>query len=396
MSESSAPTTSASAPSSTGPDPAATRKARLQRIALLVLVVIALGVALLWFFTRNEESTDDAFIESNVVQISPHVGGYVAKVLVNDNQWVKQGDLLALIDSRDYALRVSQAQAALEAAKHRHGAEQQDLSVTTTVTETGLEQARSALEAARSNEVQAEAQYRAMAAQAQLTQQDIQRYQTLFQKDEISRQRLDQVIATNKTAQAQAQAAQGAVQAAHALMQQAQARVAEARSGPRQVALKQAQVAGGAASVQEAQAALDQALLDLSYTRLCAPVAGRIAHKSVFEGQLIQPGPPIMAIVYGAPWVVANFKETQLQRMHPGQPVRVKVDSFPGRLWHGHVDSIQPGTGARFSLLPPENASGNYVKVVQRIPVKILLDEPPQELLSLVPGMSVEPQVQLQ
>ncbi len=396
MSESSAPLAEPTAAPSAQPDSATRRKTRLQRLGMLALLVIVLAGFLLWFLTRNEESTDDAFIESNVVQISPHVGGYVAKVLVQDNQWVKQGDVLAEIDERDYALRVAQARAVLDAAKHRHGAEQQDLSVTTTLTETGLDQARSALDAARSNEAQAEAQDRAMEAQAQLTQQDVLRYQTLFRKDEISRQRLDQVLAADKTAQAQAQAAQRAVNAAQALVQQAQARVAEARSGPRQVALKQAQVAGGAASVQEAQAALDQALLDLSYTRLIAPVAGRVARKSVFQGQLIQPGPPVMAIVYGAPWVVANFKETQLARMHPGQAVKVKVDSFPGRVWRAHVDSIQPGTGARFSLLPPENASGNYVKVVQRIPVKILFDEAPQELLALVPGMSVDPQVQLQ
>ncbi len=396
MSESSTPATVATAPPHADPDMAKRRKTRLQRLGMLAVLLIVVAIFLFWFLTRNEESTDDAFIESNVVQISPHVGGYVAKVLVNDNQWVKQGEVLAEIDARDYALRVAQAQAVLEAARHRHGAEQQDLSVTTTVTETGLDQARSALDAARSTAAQAEAQDRAAEAQAQLTQQDVLRYQTLFKKDEISRQRLDQVLAADKTAQAQAQAAQRAVSAAQALVEQAQARVAEARSGPRQVALKQAQVAGGAASVQEAQAALDQALLELSYTHLVAPVAGRVARKSLFQGQLIQPGPPVMAIVYGAPWVVANFKETQLARMRPGQAVKVKVDAFPGRIWHAHVDSIQPGTGARFSLLPPENASGNYVKVVQRVPVKILFDEPPQDLLALVPGMSVEPQVQLQ
>ncbi len=384
------------------PIPASTEAAdtlkrnRLRRWGALALLLILLGSFLLWFLTRNEESTDDAFIESNVVQISPHVGGYVAKVLVNDNQWVKQGEVLAEIDSRDYELRVEQAQAVLDAAKHRHGAEQQDLSVTTTVTQTGLDQARSALDAARSNEAQAQAQARAVEAQALLTQQDVTRYQALFQKDEISHQKLDQIMAADKTAQAQAQAAQRAVNAAQALVHQAEARVQEAHSGPRQVALKQAQVAGGAASIQEAQAALDQARLDLSYTHLIAPVEGRIARKNLFQGQLIQPGPPVMAIVYGLPWVVANFKETQLQRMHPGLAVKVKIDSFSGKVFRAHVDSIQPGTGARFSLLPPENASGNYVKVVQRIPVKILFDESPNVLEPLVPGMSVEPRVQLQ
>jgi len=391
MSDNSAPTEIPAAPAA----PVTPSHLWIRKAALAALGLVFVGFLILWFVTRNQETTDDAFIESNVVQISPHVGGYVTRVLVNDNQWVKAGDVLAEIDARDYELRVKQAEATLAVSQARHGAAQQDLSVVTTTSKAQIEQAISALEAARASSAQASAQASAAEAQAQLTHADLERYDALYKKDEISRQRLDQANTAERAAQAQWEAAKRGAAAAAAQVAQAQAKVAETRSGPRQVALKRDQAASGNASVEEARAALDQARLDLSYTHLIAPVDGRVTRKSFYLGQLIQPGPAIMAIVYGSPWVVANFKETQLRRMRPGQSVELTVDAYPGRVYKGHVDSLQAGTGARFSLLPPENASGNYVKVVQRLPVKIVFDEKPEDLLHLAPGMSVEPKVHL-
>lgn len=280
-----------------------TKAPAFRTVAVAVLLVVALIGTGLWWVNRGLESTDDAFVESNVVQISPRVSGYVTKVLVNDNQWVKAGDLLAEIDPRDYRLRVTQATAQVTSAR----------------------------------------------AQADLARADVKRFEALFQKDEISRQRLEQAQAAEKTATAQLKAAQ--------------------------------------------EAELDQAQLNLSFTRLIAPVDGRITRKSLDLGQLVQPGTALMSIVYGQPWVVANFKETQLAHMKVGQTVDIRVDAYPDELLHGRVDSIQAGTGARFSILPAENATGNYVKVVQRVPVKILLQDSPEKLQRLAPGMSVAPKV---
>jgi len=178
-------------------------------------------------------------------------------------------------------------------------------------------------------------------------------------------------------------------------VQEAQGRLAQANTAPQQVAVSEAQVQTAGASLEQLQAAVDQAELDLSYTKIYAPDSGRVTHKSVEEGALVQSGQPLMAIVPGDVWVTANFKENQIGSMAPGQPVDITVDSYPGIVFKGHVDSIQAGTGARFSLIPPENATGNYVKVVQRVPVKIIFDEPPNDKHVLAPGMSVVPEVSI-
>ncbi len=357
-----------------------------------VVLLCAFG---LWFAQRNQESTDDAFIEADIVEISPHISGYINRVEVTDNQRVKAGQLLALIDPRDYVLRVQQAEAVLAAAKARHGATSQDLSVVTTTTTAAVREARSALASALAAEQQAVAESSGSEAEAQLTHSDVQRYQALYEKQEISRQRLDQALTADRAAQARKESAQRAVEIALARVGEARARLDEAGSGPRQVALKRDQEAGGQASVAEAEAALAQARLDLSYTRLEAPSSGKVTHKTLLLGQLVQPGTVVLSLVTGAPWVVANFKETQLHRMRRGQKVKIRVDAFPGREWHGHIDSFQDGTGSRFSLLPPENATGNYVKVVQRVPVKIVFDEPLDQLQRLSPGLSATPTVEL-
>jgi membrane fusion protein (multidrug efflux system) len=263
------------------------------------------------------------------------------------------------------------------------------------------------------------------AAEAEATRAsaDVERYQTLFSKDEISRQRLDQAVATARTANAQLEAARGRVAAAEAQVSEARAaeataaenarraqtqiggaqaqvteaqgRVAQANTAPQQVAVSQAQAETAGASIEQLQAAVQQAELELSYTKIYAPEAGRVTNKSVEEGAIVQVGQPLMAVVPGEVWVTANFKESQLGQLKAGEPVEIYVDAYPDKVFKGHVDSIQAGTGARFSLLPPENAAGNYVKVVQRVPVKIVFDEQPDTQRMLAPGMSVEPEVKV-
>lgn len=366
-----------------------------KRWLLMGLGGVILVVAVIWFLQRNRESTDDAFIEANIVEISPHVSGYVQQVVVVDNQRVAQGQLLLQMDSRDYDLRVRAAEAVLAAAQARHGANAQDVSVVTTTTQAIVQQAQQGLISAQAEQQRAQAESEGAAAQAQLAQGDVVRYQTLFAKEELSRQRLDQAQTSARASKAQWEAAQRRVSVAQAQVGEARAKLAEALAGPRQVALKQAQEVSGQASVAQAEANLSQARLDLAYTHMSAPVAGKVTRKNVLPGQWIQPGNALLALVSGPPWVVANFKETQLTRMRLGQKVTLKIDAFPDQQWRGHIDSFQAGTGARFSLLPPENATGNFVKVVQRVPVKIVFDESPERLNALAPGMSVTPVVAL-
>jgi len=433
-----------------GKRPLFRRPAFLLVAGLILLVAAILGIRY-WLYARNHESTDDAFIEAHVVQISPKVSGHVVKLYVDSNQQVNKGDLLAEIDPRDYQAKVDQAKAALNAGEARlkearssvdlarasTRANVQQASATVQQARSGVSastasaaaersrvnQAGASIETSRANLEQAKAQVNAAQAEFVRAQADVARYQQLYTKDEISHQRLDQAIATAKTAEAQVQAAQNKVAAAESQvneMQSAQTtaaenarraqsqigsaqaqvnealgRLAQANTGQQQLAVSQAQAQTAGASMEQLQAALDEAELELSYTKIYAPDSGRVANKSVEAGALVQAGQPLLAIVPGDVWVTANFKENQIGRMQPGQPVEISVDAYPDKTFKGHVDSIQPGTGARFSLLPPENATGNYVKVVQRVPVKIVFDEPPDPKHMLAPGMSVQPEVKV-
>ncbi|MDE3010283.1 MAG: HlyD family secretion protein [Pseudomonadota bacterium] len=360
-----------------------------------VLLLAAVAGAWLWYSGRDIETTDDAFIESDVVNIAPRVGGTVLSVAVKDNQMVKTGDLLFEIDPRDFQLRVDQSQAALAAAEARVTVARDDTALVQASTTAVISQAEAGVAAAEASLAQAQAQARASESQTRLADTDVERYKALVARDEIPRQRLDQAITTAESAHAQLEAAHKMVGNGEAQLRQAQGRLAEARTAPRQVAVKQAQVGSLSADIVTARAQLALARQDLAYTRVLAPGDGRVTRKSVLVGQVLQGNQTALAIVSANPWVTANFKETQLTRMAVGQAVTLKVDAFPGRELLGHIDSLQPGTGARFSLLPPENATGNYVKVVQRVPVKIVFDEPPEVLARLAPGMSVEPRVQL-
>jgi membrane fusion protein (multidrug efflux system) len=426
------------------------RPAFLIAAVLIFLVGTILGVRY-WLYARSHESTDDAFIDAHITQVSPKVSGYVAKVYVDSNQQVNKGDLLAEIDPRDYQTRLDQAKAALAAGEARLKEAQTGVVLTRVNTRANVQQATGTVQQARAgvaatraqaaaertrvtqagatvdtsraNLQQAQAQVGAAEAEVVRAQADVARYQELYNKDEVSKQRLDQAVATARTAEAQLKAAQDKVastasqvsemqaaqntstenvrraqaqiSAAQAQVQEAQGRLAQANTAPQQVAVSEAQAQTAGASIEQLRAAVEQAELELSYTKLYAPDSGRVTHKSVEPGALVQSGQPLMAIVPGEVWVTANFKENQIGHIQPGQAVEIAVDAYPDKTFKGHVDSIQAGTGARFSLLPAENATGNYVKVVQRVPVKIVFDEPPDSRHLLAPGMSVVPEVKV-
>jgi len=286
------------------PNPSRTQTNGLRTFAIVIGAVLIAAASIYYFNSRHYESTDDANIESHVTAVSPNISGTVSKVLVTDNQEVKEGDLLVLIDARPFETKLGHARADEQSA----------------------------------------------AADAARAKTDLERAQTLFAQDAISRQTLDHTVASAQSAQAKLDGARKSV-------------------------------------------ASDE--LDVSYTKITAPVAGRITRKSVEEGSYVQTGQELLAVVPHQVWVVANFKETQLTYMRPGQEVDIRVDAYPGVPFTGRIESVQHGTGSRFSLMPAENATGNFVKVVQRVPVKVVFDPTPDPKYLLAPGMSVEPTVKV-
>jgi len=350
-------------PSST--ESAAESRGRKPLIIGAIVIVLVIAGLLYWLHARNYESTDDAFIQSDVVLISPKISGTVAAVVVQDNQSVKAGDVLVKIDPRDYELAVAQAQASYNAALGQLDAAKADLDVTRVSGDAAIDSAHAGLKSAE--------------AEAARAQADADRYQALYAKDEISKQALDQATTTAR--------------AAAATVEQMRSQLRSAHTAPEQISQRQAAVETRSAQVEQAKAALDQAQLNLSYATIAAPVDGKVTRKNVQVGQQTAPGEQLLAIVQNDPWVIANFKETQLAKMRVGQPVTFKIDSHEGYDLTGHVQSFQSGTGSEFSLLPAENATGNYVKVVQRIPVKLTFDQVPDKDHQLLPGMSVVPTV---
>ena len=424
-----APATHDVAPSPDPAPPAPPRRAWSRKralllggIALVVAVAALVGPGYYRSFT-SYESTDDAFVEGHVIAMSPKVGGHVARVLVDDNQPVKAGDLLVEIDPRDYQARVAQARATLDAAVARAraaeisvgltdtttGAAVDQASANVTLSRSGVETAQATLTVAQSRVQEARARVVSAETEAARTKTDAGRYAQLARRELVSQQDNDNATAAAKRAVAALDEARAGEQAALMALRQAQSQIAEAQakvgeslgrlasanSAPQQVAVSRAQVEVLKGEVERARADLATAELNLSYTRIVAPEDARVTRKSVEVGSLVQPGQALFALVPTKFWVVANFKETQLRDMRPGQPAEIAVDAWGGRTYHGHVDSIQTGAGARFSLLPPENATGNYVKVVQRVPVKIVFDEAPDATHPLGPGMSVVPSVKV-
>jgi membrane fusion protein (multidrug efflux system) len=324
-------------------------------------VLLAVAAVVLYYvtFVAPYESTDDAFIEGHVTLISPRVSGPVVRLLIEDNQVVKEGDPLLEIDPRDFETKLAQTRADLTAARSQ------------------LEQARAQVAVDEAKAAQQLAAVTAAEAEAGRAGADLQRYQSVESRA-VSRTQLDLEQTQAKSTAATLEVARQKAKAAEA-----------------QVGLSRANVGTATAGVEQARAKMEQAQLDLSYTKVAAPVDGRVTRRSVEKGAYVQTGESLLALVPANVWVVANFKETQLTHMRPGQPVSIHVDAFPGRDFKGKVDSLQAGSGARFSLLPPENAVGNYVKVVQRVPVKIIFDEPLDPRLDIAPGMSVEPEVRV-
>ena len=396
---------------------------KLLRWGAVVLAILALAIGITYYIrSLSHESSDDAFIDCHIVPISPRVMGHVAEVYVRDNQPVKAGDLLVELDQRDFIARLDAAVAALEAAKAADRARNTAVKLTTITSTAELDEAKDSVEAAKAAVQDAEA--RLGLAKAELSQakaevdsakarhqvdaNDLKRYREMAKSKTVSPMDLDHAVAAEQisaaalmaaerkvdTQTAKVRAAEAALKAAEARLRQAGARLASARSAPQKIKQSRSQADVSSADIDRATAEVTQARLNLSYTKIYAPSDGFITKKSVEPGQFLQVGQMILAIVPSEVWVTANFKETQLTHMRPGQPVTMTVDAYPDVTFHGHVDSIQHGTGARFSLLPPENATGNYVKVVQRVPVKIVFDRPEETAkVLLAPGMSVVPDV---
>ena len=358
----------------------------------IVVALVAVGGGTYWFITRNDVSTDDAFIDGNVVQVAPRVTGTVLTLNVDDNQVVHRGDVLLTLDPRDYEVAVKNAKAALANAEAQAQVAAANLALTKSSTAATLEQAEAGVALARASLDQSQAQVTSADAQAYRAKRDEARYQKLLTADYASRQRFDQAQSDARTSAAQVVATQAGVALAQAQLNQALGKLDDAKTAPDQIAVREATLQAAEAQVGAAQAQLDQAELNLSYTKIVAPEDGVVTRRQVNVGNQVDRAQNLMALVIGQPWIIANFKETQLAGMLSGQPVKVEVDAY-GKTFRGHVDSIQRGTGARFALLPPENATGNFVKVVQRVPVKIVFDEAPDPRFALGLGLSVVPTV---
>jgi membrane fusion protein (multidrug efflux system) len=399
------------------PPPKPNRFGRMFLILGAVAALAAVGL-FLWLHSLNRVSTDDAQVDGHIDPVSAKISGNITEVLVDDNQEMKKGQVLVRIDPRDYQAKVDQEQAALEVAESQARAAGVNVPLTRDTTTSGTSSAEAQLSGAEAQLEQAKLDYqksstndiafaRSNVNTAQATSDrakaDLERMQPLVDKAEISRIQYDSYVAAARVADSELQAARDKLAAAgqdadtkKAAMLNAQARVAQARAGvqeaqanQQQVNVKVADVASAESKIAQARADLEAAKLNLSYTTIAAPLDGSVTRKSVEVGQIVQPGQGLMMLVpLQDIWVTANFKETQLANVRAGQKAEVKVD-LTDKSYSGHVDSIAGATGTRMSLLPPENATGNYVKVVQRIPVKIVLD-PVDGPHVLRPGMNVE------
>jgi membrane fusion protein, multidrug efflux system len=382
---------------------------RRRMVVVAVVVLLALVAAGVWWRSTYSESTDDAQINGHLIQVSSRISGQVVKVDVDENQLVNKGDVIAELDPGDYQVAVEKAEAALASAQANAAAASVNVPITTanagsnlrsagadvSGTQAGVEQAEQQLKAAHARVAQAQANYTKAEA-------DLKRYKPLVEKDVISKQQYDAAVAAadaSRAAVADAHATERAagqgVKVARERETQAGAQLKFAQTAPQQVAAQSARARQAVAQVAQAKAELDQAKLNLSYTRIVAPVAGIITRKSVEVNQNLAPGQNLLTLVsLEGLWVTANFKETQLRHMAAGQAAEIEVDST-GKTYHGKVTQIGGATGSVLSLFPPENATGNYVKVVQRVPVRIdftnLAGEDPNHALR--PGLSVEPKV---
>jgi membrane fusion protein, multidrug efflux system len=335
-------------------------------ILAVVVLVLAIGAIVWWLMTRNQESTDDAYTDGDAVTIAPKVSGYVVAMNIDDNRFVHKGDLMIRIDPRDFQAQVDQANAQLGLAQAQLQSAERQLDVARVQYPAQLAEAQAQEQTARANLAQASAAY------ARQKSVDIRA---------TSQQNIDSATAQQKSAQAS--------------VAQARAQVRTASLVPQQIATVLANVEEKRQQVRQAEAQLETANLNLGYTELRAPADGWITKRNVQYGTFLQAGTSILTLVTTRQWVTANFKESQLERMRPGDKVDIEVDAYPNMKLHGHVDSIQLGSGARFSAFPAENATGNFVKIVQRVPVKIVIDDGLKPETSLPLGLSVVPTVML-
>ena len=391
---------------------------RFRRKLLGAAAIVALGTLGLIYYYHGRVSTDDAQVDGHITPVASKIYGNVAEVLVNDNQHVKAGQVLVRIDARDYQAKVDQAKAALALAEGQAKAANVGVPWTQETTSSGssgaeayldamqaeFEQKQGSFEQASTAELAyAQANVDARQANYDRAQADLARMKPLLAKAEISQQQFDAYQAAARVAESEwtaakerlkatqkaAEIAKSAVQAQKGKVGQARAQVEQARANHKQVSMRQADAISAEAAVAQAKANLEAAELQLSYATIVAPIDGVVTKKSVEPGQILQPGQGLLVLIpLHDVWVTANFKETQLEKVRPGQKAEIRVDMY-GETFTGHVDSVAGATGARLSLLPPENATGNFVKVVQRIPVKIVLDSIPPGKAILRPGMNV-------
>lgn len=336
------------------------KKLRVAAVALLVL----LGIGGYQYIHRGEVHTDDAAIEASVITISPKIGGYIKTLAVTDNQLVKAGDLLLEIDPTDYQIALDRATATLDGVKARLTGSSESLETTKISAPSNLEGAKAQVDVAQANWENANITMKRLKSLSDLAR---------------SRQQLDDAIAAER--------------GAYSTLSDAKAKLRSAETAPKTVAVAQSNMDELSAIVKQAEADVAQAQKNLADTKIYALVAGRVTNRGVERGDYIQPGQQLFSLVGNDFWVVANFKEIQLTNMHIGQPVKIHVDAFPDLPLTGKVESIQAGTGARFSAFPAQNATGNFVKIVQRVPVKVMLDKPVGADIPLGPGMSVVPTV---
>jgi len=383
------------------------RNPRFRMFLIIGVVVLLVAGFFLWRYFNSYESTDDAQIDGHLNPVSARITGHVEKLLVTDNQYVQAGQALVQIDPRDYQVLVARAKADYDDAVATARAAGVNVPITSTSTSSQLSSAdadlggaQAALSAARQQYDAANAQLAQADANNVKAQNDLARYKQLVSKQEISQQQYDQAYAAAQAgaagvdaARANAAAAQQQIKAAQSRVAQAEANVRAARTGPEQVVATRSRAQSAEAIVEEKKAALDQAQLNLQYTTIVSPVNGVVTNRTVEVGQNVQPGQELMRIInLDDIWVTANFKETQLRNMRTGQQVTIHVDTT-AKDYKGHLQSVAGASGSITSLLPPENATGNFVKVVQRIPAKITFDQGETREHVLRPGMSVEPKV---
>ena len=384
------------------------RRSNKRWILLGSLVVLVVAGVLLWHYITGFESTDDAQVDVHLYPVSARISGYVQQVNIDDNQWVNEGSTLVQIDPRDYEVALERAQATLGTSQAAAKSSNIDVPVSSVdtssqlkFTSSDIKNAEAAIQAAEKQATAAHARVLEAQAENVKAQDDVTRYHLLLTKEEVPKQVYDHAYAAAATdvaaiaaAEADEAAAQQAVQEARSRLIEAEARYEDAQAGPQRVDATRAKALSAQADVRQKEAAVEQAELNLSYTRILAPVTGEVT-KKVVVGLNVDPGEQMLTVVpLDQVWITANFKETQLKHMRVGQKARIELDSN-GRTYNGHVDSIAGATGPIFSLLPPENATGNYVKIVQRVPVKIVLEPGENRDHQLRPGENVEAKVYL-